>query len=316
MKKIEAILEGKETIGIAGHVRPDGDCVGSCLALYQYICQEFPKKKVTVYLERVPEVFSYLPNADKVVTKCTTQETYDLFIALDSSDLERLGEAGKYFEQAKTTVCIDHHVTNLNYAMENIVENVSSTCEVLYEMFAKEKVTKSIAECLYTGIVHDSGVFKYSNTSPRTLEIAGNLIRTGIDFSRIIDETFYMRTYVQNQILGRALLESVLFLDGQCIFSVVSQQTMKFYEIQSEDVHGIVEQLRNTKGVECAIFLNEIRPMEYKVSMRSNDKVDVSKVALKFGGGGHKKAAGCTMSGTIHDVINNLSIHIEQQLLS
>ena len=212
-------------------------------------------------------------------------------------------------------LCVDHHVTNTRYGDVNVVEpDASATCEVLFGLMDEEKISRETAECLYTGIIHDTGVFQYSNTSIRTMEIAGKLMAKGIDFSTIISESFYQKTYVQNQVLGRALLESILFCDGQCIFSVMRKKDMEFYGVTSKDMEGIVEQLRSTAGVECAIFLYEKEFQEFKVSMRSKKKVDVSRVAAYFGGGGHVRAAGCTMNGRIHDVINNLSEHIAKQL--
>lgn len=136
----------------------------------------------------------------------------------------------------------------------------------------------------------------------------------GIDFTRIIDNTFYKKTYVQNQILGRAVLESILLLDGKCIVSRVMKKDMEFYGASTKDLEGIVNQLRVTEGVEVAIFLYEADNHEYKVSMRSNGPVDVSRIAAYFGGGGHVKAAGCTMHGSFYDVINNLALHIEHDL--
>ena len=119
---------------------------------------------------------------------------------------------------------------------------------------------------------------------------------------------------MQNQILGRALMESILFLHGKCIFSAIRMKDMDFYNVTAADLEGIVDQLRVTEGVECAIFLHEVENHVYKVSMRSNQYVDVSKVAAFFGGGGHIRAAGCTMSGSMYDVVNNLSSHIEKQI--
>ncbi|MDE7286659.1 MAG: bifunctional oligoribonuclease/PAP phosphatase NrnA, partial [Lachnospiraceae bacterium] len=127
-------------------------------------------------------------------------------------------------------------------------------------------------------------------------------------------ETFYEKTYVQNQILGRALLESILFMNGKCVVSMVDKKTMSFYEAEPHDLEGIVSQLRNTKKVECAIFMYQTDTLEYKVSLRSNGKVDVAKVAAFFGGGGHIRAAGVTMRGTFHDIVNNLSAQIAAQL--
>lgn len=164
------------------------------------------------------------------------------------------------------------------------------------------------------GIAHDTGIFQYSCTSPETMRIAGELMGKGINFSEILEKTYFQKTYVQNQILGRALLESILVLDNKCIISGVRKKEMEFYNITPMDLEGIVSQLRNTKGVEAAIFLYEMGNQEYRVSMRSNGAVDVQKVASYFGGGGHVRAAGCTMQGSFYDVINNLTLHIEEQM--
>jgi phosphoesterase RecJ-like protein len=315
MKNLADQLEGINSVAIAGHVRPDGDCAGSCLGVYNYIKDCFHEIEVDVYLEEISEVFHFIKNSNKIDSLFEKEKEYDLFIALDSGDKERLGAAVKYFDSAKKTICIDHHISNTGFADINyILPKASSTCEIVYTLLEEDKVTKATAEALYTGIAHDTGVFQYSNTSAFTMNIAGKLISKGIDFSKIIDETFYKKTYVQNQILGRALLESILLLDGQIIISALRKVDLDFYGVTSKDLEGIVSQLRVTEGVECAIFLYETGNHEYKVSMRSTDKVDVSKIASYFGGGGHKKAAGCTMAGTMHDVVNNLSLHIEKQL--
>lgn len=315
MDKLAYQLEGIKTVAIAGHVRPDGDCAGSCLGLYNYIKECFQDIEVDVYLEEISEVFHFMNDSDKIDSLYQKEKEYDLFIALDSGDKERLGNAVKYFERAKKTICIDHHISNKGYATINhIVTDASSTCEIIYTLLEEEKVSKNVAEALYTGIVHDTGVFQYSNTSELTMNIAGKLMGKGIEFSRIIEETFYKKTYVQNQILGRALLESILLLKGKVIMSALRKADMVFYGVTSKDLEGIVSQLRVTEGCECAIFLYETGNHEYKVSLRSSDNVDVSKIASYFGGGGHKKASGCTMIGTIHDVVNNLSLHIERQL--
>ena len=146
------------------------------------------------------------------------------------------------------------------------------------------------------------------------MEIGAKLIGFGFDFSRLIEETFYQKNYIQSQIMGRALMESIRFMDGRCIVSCVSRRMMEFYGAAPVDLEGIVNQLRNIKGVDCAIFMYETGVLEYKVSLRSNENVDVSRVASYFGGGGHVRAAGCSMNGTFHDVVNNLSQQIAQQL--
>lgn len=307
-----------KTIGIAGHIRPDGDCVGAGLALYNYLLENYNQdgeKTVDLYLECVPEAFLFLENANKVQTKSKEDMQYDLFIALDSSSIDRLGEMQEHFLNAKTTYCVDHHITNTHYAKKETVEpNASSTCEVLSDLFDFEKVSLPVAECLYLGIVHDTGVFKHCNTTEKTMQVAGRLLSLGVNASKIIDGTFYQKTYLQNQILGRCLMESILVLDGKIIISSISRKIQDFYEVKPSDLDGVIDQLRVTKGVEVAIFLREEAVQEYKVSMRSNGIVDVSKIAVFFGGGGHVKAAGCTMRGSLYDVINNLTLGIEHQL--
>ena len=308
------MLEQTGSVVILGHVRPDGDCLGSTLGLYHYIQTNYPAIRAAVYLEESSPKFGYLAGYDAILHE-TDEERYELCICLDCGDEERLGSFGVFLANASKSLCLDHHITNTRFCEVNLVsENASSTCEVLFEQLDEEKIDKAAAECLYTGLIHDTGVFKYSCTSARTMEIAGKLMAKGIDFGSIIDNSFYKKTYVQNQILGRALLESITFLDGKCIFSALRQSEMEFYGVNGKDMDGIIDQLRLTEGVEVAIFMYQTGPQEFKVSLRSQNAVDVSRIASYFGGGGHVRAAGCTMSGRIHDVVNNLSLHIAKQL--
>ena len=309
------ILKGKSRIALGGHVRPDGDCVGSCMGLYLYLKDEYPQISTDVYLEEVPEAYRMIKGTDKVKSQIADGDIYDLFICLDCGDAQRLGFSGPLFENAKETVCIDHHISNEAFADHNyIVPDASSTSELVYTLLDDGKISKAAAEALYMGIAHDTGVFQYSSTSPETMETAANLMRKGINGSEIIDKTYYEKTYIQNQILGRALLESMLIMDKKCIVSVIRQKSMEFFQAEPSDLEGIVSQLRQTKGVEVAIFLHEISPQKFKVSLRSKGKVDVSEIAKYYGGGGHVRAAGVTMEGSSHDVINNITARIAIQL--
>ena len=315
METLMKLLGEAETVAILGHVHPDGDCVGSCLGMYNYLADNFGKLSVRVFLEPVSEKFSYLRYFDRIENDLPESLEVDLCISLDASDRERLGAYDAIFSRAKKTFCIDHHITNPGFAQENhVVPGASSACEVLFGLLDETKIGRETAECLYTGIVHDTGVFKHNNTTGKTMAIAGRLLDKGLDGERIIDDSFFKKSYVQNQILGRARLESILFMDGKCIFTVVKARDMEFYGVDSKDLDGIVDQLRVTDGVECAIFIYESGVQQYKVSLRANGDLNVAKVASYFGGGGHVKAAGCTMSGSIHDVINNLALRIEAGL--
>lgn len=311
---LNRILDRVKTVVLLGHVRPDGDCIGTCLGMYNYLAEQFPEVEADLYLDHPSDKFSYLENFDKIKVEPEAGKVYDLCITMDSSDTERLGVFYQYFKSAEKTLCLDHHITNVGFAKENyILPEASSSGEVLFGLLEEDKISEAVAACIYTGIAHDTGVFKHSNTSAETMRIAGLMMEKGIDFGRIVDDSFFRKTYIQNQILGRALLESCLLLDGRCIFSALRARDLNFYGANGSDMDGVIDQLRITKDVECAIFMYETGSHEYKVSLRSNTYLDVSKIAAYFGGGGHVKAAGCTMAGSTYDVLNNLLTHIERQ---
>ena len=315
MNKITEILDGVKTMAIAGHIRPDGDCVGSCMALYLYIKEWYPQIQTDLYMEDPSSVFDYIPHIEEHNNTVGQKKDYDLFVSCDASSRDRIGVAGSCFENARKTLCIDHHISNVGFADVNYVKSdVSSASEVLYGLLEEDKITQPVAMALYTGIVHDTGVFQYSSTKPETMRVAARLMETGFDFSRIIEESFYQKTYTQNQIMGRVLAESILLQDGRCIAGYLRKKDMDFYGAQPKDLDGIVSQLRLTAGTEVAMFLYELETQKFKVSLRSNGKVDVNSIAVYFGGGGHVKAAGCEMSGSMYDVINNITAEIEKQL--
>ncbi len=301
-------------IGISGHIRPDGDCVGAVLGLQMYLRKSLPEAEVKVFLEKPADIFREIVGFDEINSEFPEQEPFDVYFALDCG-ADRLGDAEKYFKAAKKTVNIDHHISNPGSgSLNHIRPEVGSTCELIYDLIDLNRLDKELAMALYIGIIHDTGVFQYSNTTPATLEKGAKLIGYGFDFPRLIQETFYQKTYLQTQIMGRALMESIRFMDNTCIVSVVDKKTMEFYDVTSKDLDGIVNQLRNIEGISCAIFMYQTDVLEYKVSMRSDEKVNVAEVASYFGGGGHARAAGCTMRGTFYDCVNNLSLHIAKQL--
>lgn len=313
--RLSELLDGKNTVALGGHIRPDGDCVGSCMGLYLYLKEQYPQIQTEVYLEYIPDSYRFIQNTEMVRHEIMPGKIYDLFICLDCGDAERLGFSAPLFNQAAQTCCIDHHVSNCSFAdLNEIVPDASSTSELVYHMLDKEKISLACAEALYMGIAHDTGVFRYSCTKPETLEAAAELLRKGVNGNEIVEKTFYEKTYVQNQILGMALLESIQILDRRCIATWITKKNMAFFKASPADMDGIVNQLKQTKDMEVAIFLYETDTQLFKVSLRSREKVDVSRIAAYFGGGGHVRAAGFTMAGTVHDVINNVSQQIALQL--
>lgn len=305
MQKLrDLISENVKCVAIAGHVNPDGDCVGSCSALVQYLNKTRPEIMTDLYLEDPEACFYYLKGLENRKNEINLPLEYDLFILCDVSSQERIGVAGELYDLALHTLCIDHHISNSVKAEISIVKpDASSCCEVLMELMDEEMIDRDIAEALYTGIIHDSGVFQYSNTTPSTLRKAAVLIGKGFDFSRIIDESFNQRTFTANKITGLALEKSELFEDGKIIVSYVSMEEQERFHAERHDLGIAVSQLRLTKGVEAAVFLYELEPDYWKCSLRSNRFLNVAEIAGLFSGGGHEKAAGFSAKGKIRNII-------------
>ncbi|MBR1758464.1 MAG: bifunctional oligoribonuclease/PAP phosphatase NrnA [Lachnospiraceae bacterium] len=309
MKKLDLkkICKDSKAIAIGGHVRPDGDCVGSCLGVYHLLKNTYPEKEVQVYLEFVPESIKLLPGADTVKNAYDTDVYYDTFIALDNGSEERLGFSEPVWQKAKTKVEIDHHISN-TYVGEHVLidAKASAACEIVADLIDDEDLTLEIAQCLYLGIVHDTGVFKHNNTTEHTMCVAGRLLAKGVDTEQIINQSFYQKTYVQNQILGRSLLESFLTLDRRVIISVITNDVLTFYGASSQDIDGVIDQLNVTEGIEASVLIYEYEIGKFKISLRSHHIVDVSTIAKALGGGGHIHAAGFNAEGNWHDIINNI----------
>lgn len=315
-EEFNRLIEEAVSICILGHINPDGDCLGSTLGVRNYIKNRFPEKRVNVYLMESNAKFAYLPGFDSIV-HVPSDRKYELCIICDCATLDRLGDFSILSKNAKTTFIADHHVTNAGVASKNavILPEASSTCEVVYDLMEPEYVDKDVATCLYTGIIHDTGVFKYSATSPHTMEIAGALMGKGIDFGNIIDDSFYRKSYAQQQVQGKVLLESMLVMDRRVLVSWLTMKDMRFYHVNSKEIDGIVATMRETRDIDAAIFLYEIANQVYKVSLRSNNPaLDVARVAARFNGGGHKMAAGCSLQGSPHDVINNVTKELSLQM--
>ncbi len=314
MQKIDEVLKDVKSVAMSGHIRPDGDAIGSALAVYNYIKDNYPQIKADVYMDEIPPVYDFMHRAGEIKNDRPDGLKYDLFIALDCGDLNRLGQSAKYFESAQKTLCIDHHISNKNFAQINyIYPDASSACQLVYKVLDEDKVTKEIAECLYTGMVTDSGIFQYSSTTSETMNIAGKLMDTGIDFNAIVDRVWNLKTYAQNRVLGKCLSDSRLYLDGRLIVSYITAEEMKKYGVTHQDFEGISSSLRNTEGVKVAAFLNEMEDGSFKISLRSNG-ANVAEIAALYGGGGHVRAAGASAFGRIEDIVENLVKNTEKVL--
>ncbi len=314
MIDIVAECLGAKTIGICGHIKPDGDCIGASLALCMYLQKRLPEAEVTVFSDEFSHAFDTVDGIDLLCMNFDLPNP-EVFIVVDTVD-NRIGKAEHYFKNARKTINIDHHISNesgcgmVNY----VVPTASSASELVYDLIDDAYMDTGIAQAIYLGIAHDTGIFKYSNTSPKTLQIVAKLISYPFDFSGLIDRTFYEKTYSQNLALGRILLESKRFLDDTVIFGFIDIKTMKEMQVNNNDFDGVINQLRITRGVECAIFMYQMNEVTYKVSLRSQNRVDVAAIAVEFGGGGHKRAAGFYAKGEPEEILNRILGLIEESM--
>ena len=314
---IESYLTGRKRIAIAGHISPDGDCVGSCLGLWNYLQDNYPEIQADVYMQSFPASFGFLRGADRVLTELKKDgaESYDMLVSLDISSPDRIGAAGALFGKTETVLCIDHHRTNTGSYTYFINDSAaSSASEVLYRLLDPDKISKECAEALYTGIAHDTGVFRYTCTSPETMRVAAALMEKGIAYSDILDETYYQKSYAQKKIQGHVIDNSRLYFDGLCIVGTVTAKERHEAGLKSSDLDGIVSALRDTIGVDVSMLLSELDDGSIKASMRSKAVVDVSEICLKFGGGGHVRAAGFRADGKMEETIEAVLPLVQAQL--
>jgi phosphoesterase RecJ-like protein len=267
--------------------------------------------------EEIVSIYKFLPGIEMAMFISEADEAMDLNIALDTGDVNRLASRSDAFFRAPGTINIDHHITNTKFAMLNYVDaNSASTGEIVF-LLIKElgiKIDKDIAACLYTAIATDTGGFKYGNTTPQTHTITAELLATGIDVADISQRVFDNTTFAKLQLTKKAI--ELLELHGDNRVAVVSLTIKDFSETgaKEEDCDGIVNIGRSIEGVEVSILMKEKENGEIKVNFRSKTYVDVSEIASAFSGGGHKRAAGCTVTGNINDIKIKILDTVKQKL--
>ena len=315
--KILELVKNCTRIGISGHENPDGDCAGSCCGLALYLRKVMPQAAVDIYLESMPDALvRNIPGADTIIYEVTgNEEKYDAFIVLDSAP-SRVGKPLELYNRAGLKINIDHHRTNPGAGDTEcyIDGKASSACELVYKVIDREEIDAQIAQALYVGIVTDTGVFQYSNTSESTMRAAGSLMSYGFDHTAVIREVFFERTPKQARVLGTALIKAEPLLDGKLILCCFDKKTMDELGAGRKDLDGISAQLLLTEGADCSVFFHETEPGIWRASMRSLHVTDVSSIAAKHEGGGHLRAAGFTIRTDIHTAIKDITDDIAQQL--
>lgn len=298
VKTFKALLESKsvQNILILPHNMPDGDTLGSAIGMYHLITH-YNKKGYIVLNDDIPSNLSFL--FENEVRCHTTSEVetieFDLSVAVDCGETKLFEDRLPLFNRAKHRVNIDHHKTNTNYADTNIVEAAaSSTGEMVCMIYDYLDLPfhSDSAEALYAAIVTDTGSFRYSNTRPITFEICKKLYETDFDFNRLNVEIFQNKSYEKVLLLNKVFETLHLHVDGKCAVIKLSQQMVEALALSEYDTDGIVEFVRDIKGIEVVVFIRHISGVAHKVSMRSKYNFDVSAIAQSFKGGGHTKAAG------------------------
>jgi len=310
----EIILKIKENknICIISHIHPDGDAIGSELAFYHFL-KKYKKNVIILNHDKLPENYNFLPGSEACKKMKDTDrkiiEQVDLFILLDCSNLDRIGETTLFLKSCDI-INIDHHCSNDSYGTINYIDpTASSTGEIIFNFINyanPEMMTKDIAECLFTAIITDTGAFRYENTSEKTFEVTSRLISTGIK-SHIISQNIYNRkSFKELKLLGFALSTLETDKNNMVSWVTIQQDMLKKTNTSEENTEGIIEMVTTIKNCEIFLLFRETLNDSVKVSLRSKGHFNVNLFALKYGGGGHPNAAGCIIKGKLPDVKNSL----------
>ncbi len=290
------LVEDSNKIYIVGHVNPDGDSIGSafgmCIALRNL------GKDARVVLPKYSTTFSFLPHISEYSVEFIEDEEYDLLICVDSSDKDRLAIKPEDYDKAKKVLMLDHHEKKVPYGDVNcIYSDLPAASQIIFNFleYMNVNITPEIAIYLYMGIMTDTGSFNYSSTKPSTFVAVSKLISTGIDFADICKRVNDTKKESILYLIRETINNMEVYFDGQIRYSYIPYSTIKELGIDEEDAEGMTNYLRMVEGTQVAVYVRGKSDGTNKVSLRSSGKVDVSKVAIEFGGGGHKRASGYTM---------------------
>lgn len=297
LSQVVELIEAKRKFAITSHVRPDGDSLGSSLGLY-WLLRTLDKDVEVIMRDPVPHAYQKLPGAKEVKVTPAADSSYNAVFVIECSDITRPGllDLEKQF-----VVNIDHHATTALFGSINWLDSTASACgEMIYNL-AKAlgvRVSKEIAECVYTALITDTGSFHYSNTTERTFKVASELLRTGVKPAKTAEAVFASYPWSRIQLMGAVLSTARRDSTGRVALLRHSLEMQHSAEASDEDADGFVNYPLTVSEVEAVAMLKESEPGVYRTSLRSKGDVNVAKVAEKFGGGGHRNAAGCTMRGT------------------
>jgi phosphoesterase RecJ-like protein len=306
-KQAADIIRENDNFHILTHQSPDGDTLGSGFALY-FALRQLGKKAAVICPDGTTSRYAFLSEGYE------EPESFepDFVIAADIADPGLMGSVRETYEK-RVGLCIDHHVSNVFYAEKTLLNGeASAACEVMYNLLKElgVKTDNNIARCLYTGIATDTGCFKYGNTTAQAHRIVAELIGYDIDFARINREMFDIKSSQRIKLEQHILNNMEVYFDGRCAVLVISEELREGLGVPDEDLDGVAGLPLQVRGMEVAVTLKEKKAGEYKISMRSSGRVNVSEICGSLGGGGHKNAAGCSLKGDRDDVKNSALVLI------
>ena len=295
---LSCITGGIRRVGIVGHVRPDGDCAGSVMAAYHYLRDNVPSLEIVPFLQELPYGIRFLTEHCPVRTDDGAGERFDLMISLDAAAENRIGAGAAAFLSCENTVCIDHHQTCTAFGKQNVIDpKASSACEVLYRLLSRDRISYDTAVCLYTGIIHDTGALRFDNVSPETVLIVSDLIARKIPFTEIIEKSFTEKSLKEMKITGEIIKNSRLFEKEHFLYGTCDLEMQRRYGLSSSELGSVVAAMNEVREARVVLFMYQFEDGTYKGSLRSKCSVDVAEIALRYGGGGHVKAAGFSYDG-------------------
>lgn len=313
LKEIAERIRGGKKVLLTTHIQPDGDAIGSLLGLG--LALQFIGLSVTMHsADGVPVKYAFLPGARKIVSRVPSV-SFDCVVALDCAETALLHPAREEI-RGKIWINIDHHPTNTSYGDLNYIDpQAVATGEIIYFLLQELSVTpdKAIAQALYTAVSTDSGSFKYENTSMRTHYVAGKLLKAGVRPGEISSLLFDLRSKEAAMVLGKALNSLTLTAGNKIAYMVLTTEDLKSAGAGMEDLEGVVNYAKNIHGVEAGILFRENSDGTIKVGLRSAS-IDVSRIAAAFGGGGHKRAAGCLLSADLETAIREIISAVGKEL--
>lgn len=315
---VRALREGGSFLVLL-HELPDGDSVGATLAMLLAL-RRLGKRAMAVGADRVPRPYQFLPMAEQVrVTGEVSLESWDIAIVLDCADPERAGDAWPLARRAKKLINIDHHVTNIGYGDLNLVDpGASATAELVYALVRDLgiEVDRDMADCLFMGIMTDTGSFRYANASPRTFRLAAELMEAGASPEALASSVWESRSISSLRLLARALTTLKVSDDGRMAWLTVDDVALAETGADEQEVEGFVNYPRSLEGVEVAMLFRPMADGRTRVALRSKGRADVSRVARALGGGGHPRAAGCVLRSGPDGAVDRVLAAARQEVSS